>query len=61
MDVKNAFLNGFLEETIYLCAPAGLLIPKGIFLLLVKSFYGMEKAPRALIIFLVDWLLAVKS
>lgn len=46
MDVKNAFLNGKLEETIYLRAPAGLSLPKGKCLRLVKSIYGLKQAPR---------------
>jgi hypothetical protein len=46
MDVKNAFLNGKLDETIYLCAPAGLTIPKGKCLHLLKSIYGLKQAPR---------------
>jgi hypothetical protein len=46
MDVKNAFLNGVLEETIYLRALAGLLVPKGKCLLLVKSIYGLKQAPQ---------------
>jgi hypothetical protein len=45
MDVKNAFLNGKLEETIYLCAPAGLKISLGKCLHLLKSIYGLKQAP----------------
>jgi hypothetical protein len=39
MDVKNAFLNGSLDKTIYLRPPAGLFVPKGKCLLLVNSIY----------------------
>ncbi|PLW08754.1 hypothetical protein PCANC_21880 [Puccinia coronata f. sp. avenae] len=46
MDVKNAFLNGKLEDTIYLRAPAGLTIPHGKCLHLLKSIYGLKQAPR---------------
>jgi hypothetical protein len=46
MDVKNAFLNGKLDETIYLRPPAGLLVQKGKCLLLLKSIYGLKQAPR---------------
>ncbi|POW03335.1 hypothetical protein PSTT_11167 [Puccinia striiformis] len=46
MDVKNAFLNGKLEEKIYLRAPAGLSVPKGKCLRLLKSIYGLKQAPR---------------
>jgi hypothetical protein len=46
MDVKNAFLNGQMDEAIYLCAPAGLSLPKGKCLHLLKSIYGLKQAPR---------------
>jgi hypothetical protein len=46
MDIKNAFLNGNLDKTIYLRAPAGLKIPKGKCLHLLKSIYGLKQAPR---------------
>ncbi|PLW27210.1 hypothetical protein PCANC_27726 [Puccinia coronata f. sp. avenae] len=46
MDVKNAFLNGNLDKTIYLRPPAGLHVPKGKCLLLVKSIYGLKQAPH---------------
>jgi hypothetical protein len=46
MDVKNAFLNGKLDESIYLRAPAGLSVPKGKCLHLLKSIYGLKQAPR---------------
>jgi hypothetical protein len=46
MDVKNAFLNGKLDETICLRPPAGLHIPKGKCLHLLKSIYGLKQAPQ---------------
>jgi hypothetical protein len=46
MDVRNAFLNGTLDETIYLRAPAGLNLQKGKCLHLLKSIYGLKQAPR---------------
>jgi hypothetical protein len=46
MDIKNVFLSGKIDETIYLCAPAGLSIPLGKFLYLLNSIYGLKQAPR---------------
>jgi hypothetical protein len=45
MDVKNVFLNGKLDKTIYLRAPDGLSIPKGKCLHLLKYIYGLKQAP----------------
>ena len=30
MDVKTAFLNGFLKEELYMMQPAGFVNPKGV-------------------------------
>jgi hypothetical protein len=46
MDAKNAFLNGRLEEDVYLRAPAGLRVPEGHCLKLKKAIYGLRQAPR---------------
>jgi hypothetical protein len=46
MDVKNAFLNGKLEELFYLCIPAGLDALPGTYLHLFKLIYGLKQAPR---------------
>ncbi|WVZ09086.1 hypothetical protein V8G54_022432 [Vigna mungo] len=49
MDVKSAFLNGPLEEEVYVCQPPG-FIKKGhemkVFKL-NKALYGLRQAPRA--------------
>lgn len=49
LDVKSAFLNGDLQETVYVCQPEG-FIKKGFEHLvyqLVKALYGLRQAPRA--------------
>ena len=48
MDVKTAFLNGDLEEEIYMVQPDGCVIPgqENKFCKLVKSLYGLKQAPK---------------
>jgi hypothetical protein len=46
MDIKNAFLNGKRDKTIYLRPPEGVSVPKGKCLLLLKSIYRLKHAPR---------------
>ena len=44
IDVKTAFLNGELEEEIYMRTPKGMNLPIGYCLLLNKSIYGLVQA-----------------
>nr|KAJ0194254.1 hypothetical protein LSAT_V11C800406360 [Lactuca sativa] len=48
MDVKTAFLNGYLKEEIYLEQPEGFVIPRqeNKVCRLVKSLYGLKQAPK---------------
>ncbi|KAD7117956.1 hypothetical protein E3N88_05224 [Mikania micrantha] len=48
MDVKTAFLNGDLEEEIYMEQPEGFSAPgqEGKICKLVKSLYGLKQAPK---------------
>ncbi|GKV39929.1 hypothetical protein SLEP1_g47623 [Rubroshorea leprosula] len=49
MDVKSAFLNGFLEEEIYIEQSEGFLVhgSEDMVYKLHKALYGMKQAPRA--------------
>ena len=49
MDVKTAFLNGFLEEELYMMQPEGFVDPKGANKVckLQRSIYGLVKAYRS--------------
>ena len=48
MDVKTAFLNGKLEEEIYMEQPEGFIVPgkEKKVCRLVKSLYGLKQAPK---------------
>lgn len=46
VDIKSAFLNGDLDETIYLSPPEHSDIPQTHILRLRKSLYGLRQAPR---------------
>jgi hypothetical protein len=46
VDIEAAFLNGDLEETIYLSPPEGSDIPGNKVLHLRKSLYGLRQSPR---------------
>ena len=49
MDVKTAFLNGFLKEELYMMQPEGFIEPKGANKVckLQRSIYGLVQASRS--------------
>ena len=49
MDVKTAFINGFLKEELYMMQPEGFVNPKGANKLCKpqRSIYGLVQASRS--------------
>ena len=53
-DIKNAFTESHLKETIYLKPPQGIEVKRGYVLKILRSLYGLKQAAR-------DWNLLMKK
>ena len=47
LDVKTAFLNGEVEEEVYIHPPDGISVTQGKVLRLLRALYGLKQSPRA--------------
>ena len=47
MDVKSAFLHGYIDEEIYMNQPKGYISDPTLVFKLQKSLYGLKHAPRS--------------
>ena len=49
MDIKTTFLNGFLEDELYMMQPEGFVNPKGVNKMckLQRSIYGLVQASQS--------------
>lgn len=59
MDVKSAFLNGYLNEEVYVDQPKGFVDPTFLnhVFKLKKALYGLKLAPRAWYERLIEFLI----
>lgn len=58
-DIKNAFTESHIQETIYLAPPEGLPLKKGYALKVKRSLYGLKQAARNWNKMLRDYLLEI--
>ena len=47
LDVKTTFLNGYIDEDIYMSLPERVIAPSNMVCKLIKSLYGLKQSSRA--------------